>query len=187
MCATRAVSAIYSFIYCVSSVSRWIVLHTKSIVRNAYCTLHRIRDIDSNQRFNSSFFVLCFILICFLLFFYSVWNFILLCDCATKKVVVLFLAIVAVAFAVATPAAIPQSSVNVPSAIEIPQQLENRKNDPMSEGVEPNSDLKASSSYGYGFYGPYSYGYYGSPYSYRYGILFKNQNNYIITYSNATN
>lgn len=89
----------------------------------------------------------------------------------SKKVFVLFLAVVAVA--VAIPAAIPQPSAL--SAIEPRQPLENREIDPMSEGAEPNQDLKGSSSYGHGFYGPYSYGYYGSPYYYhRYGLLFKN-------------
>lgn len=92
----------------------------------------------------------------------------------SKKIFVLFLAVVAVA--VAIPAPIPQSSVNDPSAIESRQSLENGENVPLPEGAEPNQDLKGSSSYGYGYYGPYSYGYYGSPYyNYRYGILFKNQ------------
>lgn len=67
-----------------------------------------------------------------------------------------------VAIAIAIPAALPQSPpVGAPAAIEQRQSLEN-----IADEVEQNQDLKGSSSYGYGFYGPY----YGYPHYYRYGM-----------------
>lgn len=135
---------------------------------------------------NSPFsFVLCNFIVC--LFFLFCLKFHSFGFDFRKKVFVLFLAVVAVAVAVAMPAPPPQTSINAPSHIESRQQLENRKIDPLSEGVEPNQDLfKGSSSYGYGYYGPHTYGHYGhygSPYYHRYGIFQKSHK--IIIYQRA--
>lgn len=100
----------------------------------------------------------------------------LICGAVVTTTQVLVLLFAVIACAVAIPAALPQpdSSAAAPGA---PVSVEERQRSALEKrqvglenGSEQAEDLKASSSYGYGYYGHHG-GYYGGPYR-PYGNIF---------------